>query len=159
MVDTTLEIYKQNVPLGLPKIVKDTWDSANQPEIQMVPESGYILFVRGVSWLMTQDFELSVGSMRMEHSEADGSNTYFRLDFAEANELLAMSNEANILVEHPTGTNELIGSFCFFPPIRCRSSKNNQYFTIIEEGTLTVVGDIFITVHGWQMTETEYDET
>lgn len=158
MVDTTLEIYKQNVPFGLPKIVKDKWDSSDQPEIQMAPESGYILLVRGVSWLLTQDFELSVGSMRMEHSKADGSNAYFRLDFAEANELLAMSNQANILVEHPISTTELIGAFDFFPPIRCRSSQN-EYFTIIEEGTLTVVGDIFLTVHGWQMTETEYDET
>ena len=158
MVDTTLEIYKQNVPMGIPKIVKDTWNSASKPEIQMVPESGYILLVRGVSWLFTQDFELSVGSMRMEHSKADGSNVYPRLDFAEANELLAMSNQATILVEHPVSTNELVGAFDFQPPIRCRASQS-EYFTIIEEGTLTVVGDIFITVHGWQIEESEYDET
>jgi len=159
MVDTTLDIYKQNVPLGFPVIQKDTWNVSLQPEIKVEPADGYILFIKNISFLMTDTFELSGADayLRVEHSEADGTNVYTRIDFAVANELLAMC-DASLLVEHPSGTPEIIGSFCFHPPIRCRSSQD-QYFTIIEEGTLTVAGEIQLTVNGWQMLETDFDGT
>lgn len=159
MVDTTLEIYKQVVPFGLPKVQKDVWNSGSKPEIKVEPDDGYILFVKAISFKMTDDFELSVGSMRMQHSLADGSNAYLQLDITDSDELLAMCESLSSL-EKPASSVHLVGAFSFHPPIRCRSSATpTEYFTVIEEGSLTVAGDIFITVHAWQMLETDFDET
>lgn len=159
MVDTTLEIYKQNVPFGYPKIVKGEWDSSVQPEIKVEPATGYIMFVKRISFKMTDTFELSGTNayMRMEHNKADGTNVYQRLDFADSDELLAMCESVSS-VGKPASTTHVVGAFDFSPPIRCRQSLS-EYFTIIEEGSLTVAGDIFITVHAWQMQETEFDES
>ena len=159
MVDTTLEIYKNNVPLGYPVIAKGKWDSTDQDELVVTPESGYILFVKGVSFLLTDNFALSGTDayMRFEHSSADGSNKYTRLDIGDENELLALC-EANALIESLFAAQVMTGSFCFMPPIRCRSSAS-EYFHVVEEATLTVTSEIYFTVHGWQMLETEYDGT
>lgn len=160
IVDTTLAIYKQNVPLGFSKIVKGKWDSATQPEIKVEPAIGYILLVKRISFKMSDDFELSGTDayMRMQHSKADGTNVYQRLDFADSDELLAACESVSS-VDKPSATGHIVGAFDFFPPIRCRQSLNGEYFTIVEEGSLTVAGDVFITVHAWQMQETEFDES
>jgi hypothetical protein len=157
MVDTTLEIYKQNVPFGLPTIKKDLWDSSDQPEIKVEPESGYILFVKGVSFIMTDTCEFSGTSayMRIKHSTANGTNIYLQIDIADTNELLAMCEQVSAF-EKPTSTPYLAGHINFFPPVRCRSSQS-EYFTVIEEGTLAVAGEITIIVHAWQMLESEFD--
>lgn len=159
MVDTTLEIYKQNVPFGYAKPVKGTWSVGSTPEIKVEPSTGYILFVKKVSFKMTDDFELSGSSayMRMQHNKADGSNVYLRMDIEDSDELLAMCESVSS-VDKPSSTIHIVGALDFFPPIRCRQSLS-EYFTIIEEGSLTVAGDVFITVHAWQMQEAEFDES
>jgi hypothetical protein len=108
---------------------------------------------------MTQDFALSgiLAFMRIQHSSADGANEYLRLDIAEEQELLAACEGAVREVEIPSAAPNIHGTIKFDPPIRCLESAS-EYFTVIEEATLTVVGTIWFTISGWEFTETEYNE-
>lgn len=159
MVNTSFEFYRDNIPFGKPVKVSGKWDSSNQTETKAEPQVGYILFVRELSFVMTQDLAFSGASayMRIQHNSADGSNEYTRLDIDEAQELLAACEGAVREVAIPSGTTNIHGTIKFDPPIRCLESAS-EYFTVIEEATLAVVGTIWFTISGWQFTETEYNE-
>lgn len=159
MVNTSFDFYKDNIPWGKPVKVQGKWDSSSQPETKAEPQTGYVLFVRELSFVMTQDFALSGTSafMRIQHSSADGTNEYLRLDIAEEQEILAACEGAVREVAIPSGTTNIHGTIKFDPPVRCLQS-GPEYFTVIEEATLTVVGTIWFTISGWQFTGTEYNE-
>lgn len=139
--------------------VKGKWDSTTQTETKAEPQTGYVLFVREISFIITQDFALSgtTAYMRIQHSSATGSNEYIRLDIAEEQELLAACEGAVREVTIPSGTTNIHGTIKFDPPVKCLQS-GPEYFTVIEEGSLTVVGTIWFTINGWEFTETEYNE-
>lgn len=159
MVNTSFDFYKDNIPWGKPVKVKGKWDSSNQVETKAEPQTGYVLFVRELSFVMTQDFALSGASayMRIQHSSATGSNEYTRLDIAEEQELLAACEGAVREIAIPSSTTNIHGTITFDPPVKCLQS-DTEYFTVIEEATLTVAGTIWFTISGWQFTETEYNE-
>lgn len=159
MVNTSFEFYKNNIPFGKPVKVSGKWDSSNQVETKAEPQVGYVLFVRELSFVMTQDLAFSGASayMRIQHSGADGTNEYTRLDIDEAQELLAACEGAVREITIPSGTTNIHGTIKFDPPVRCLQS-GPEYFTVVEEATLTVVGTIWFTISGWQFTETEYNE-
>ena len=159
MVNTSFEFYKDNIPWGKPVKVKGKWDSSNQVETKAEPQTGYVLFVREISFVMTQDFALSgtLAFMRIQHSSADGTNEYLRFDIAEEQELLAACEGAVREITIPSGTTNIHGTIKFDPPVKCLQS-GPEYFTVIEVPTLTVVGTIWFTISGWQFTETEYNE-
>ena len=159
IVNKSFDFYLNNVPWGYPVKVKGKWDSSNQAETKAEPQTGYVLFVREISFVMTQDLAFSGTSayMRVQHSGADGSNEYTRLDFDEAQEILAACEGAVREVAIPSGTTNVHGTIKFDPPVKCLQSES-EYFTVIEEAALTVVGTIWFTISGWQFTETEYNE-
>jgi len=159
VVSKSFDFYLNNIPYGYPVKVKGKWDSSSQTETKAEPQTGYVLFVRELSFVMTQDFALSGTSafMRIQHSSADGTNEYLRLDIAEEQELLAACEGAVREVAIPSGTTNIHGTITFDPPVRCLQS-GSEYFTVIEEATLTVAGTIWFTISGWQFTETEYNE-
>jgi hypothetical protein len=159
MVNTSFQFYKDNISYGYPVKVKGKWDSSNQAETKAEPQTGYVLFVREISFVMTQDLAFSGASayMRIQHSSATGSNEYTCLDIDEAQEILAACEGAVREVAIPSGTTNIHGKIEFDPPVKCLESES-EYFTVIEEATLTVVGTIWFTISGWQFTETEYNE-
>jgi hypothetical protein len=156
MVNTSFTFYKNNVPFEFPQWFKETWTSSSKVTLTAAPFTGHILFVRELCYMISQDFEISVGTMRMKHSDADGSNQYFQYDFATANELISASASVHPFI-HPSGTNEIHGRFTFDPPIKLRQSTGKS-FTVADQGSVTIVGSIEMTLRGWSMTETDYDE-
>lgn len=156
MVDTSFTFYKNNVPFEFPQWFKETWTSASKATLTAAPFTGHILFVKEMCFLTSQDFEISVGTMQLKHSDADGSNQYFQHDFATANELFSACEETHAFT-HPSGTNEIHGCLKFDPPIKLRQSTSKT-FTIADENSVTIVGTIEMTLKGWSMTETDYDE-
>ena len=154
MVNTSFEFYRDNLPYGYPVIQQVKWDSGSQTELDVTPESGYIMFVKGVSFMMTQTFDISAGDLTIGHSSATAPNDVITID--DPDQLLAMC-ESNILVAFPSGTNKITGSWCFHPPVRCDASASES-FKISEGSALTLAGEITFTVHGWQMLKTDYTE-
>lgn len=155
MVNTSFEFYRDNLPFGYPVIRKVTWTNASHTELDVAPESGNILFVHGISFLMSQDFAISAGDLTIGHSSATAPNDVITI--TDEKEFLALC-DSSILAAFPSGTNQLNGSWCFKPPVRCRNS-DAESFEIKEGNSITIsAGTLIMVVHGWQMAESEYNE-
>jgi len=154
MVNKSFDFYKDNLPYGHSVIRQVKWDSAAQPALDVAPEVGYILFVKGISFVMSQDFAISAGTMKIGHSLFVAPHE--TIEITDADQLLAQC-EAVGLFAFPSGANKIHGSICFNPPEQC-DADSTESFKILEDPAVTMTGDIILTVHGWQMTKAEYNE-
>lgn len=154
MVNKSFDFYKDNLPYGYTVIRHVEWDSATQPALDVAPEVGYILFVKGISFIMSQDFAISAGTMKIGHSLFAAPHEI--IEITDADQLLAFCEVVGLFA-FPSSTNKIQGSWCFHPPERC-DADSTESFKIIEDPAVTIVGNIILTVHGWQMTKTEYNE-
>jgi len=92
--------------------------------------------------------------MTIKHSSAS-SNQYLEITISDAQEFLGMANELRGF-QFPSSTYNVQGVIKFDPPLKMRKSLGHT-MTISASG-LTVAGTIWMSLHGWSMTETEYDE-
>ena len=154
MVNTNFEFYRENIPYGYPVIAHTTWSNGSTPELDVAPESGYILFVKKITFIMTQTFAISAGDFTIGHSSDTAPNEVMTIDHEDL--LLSMEN-ISALVAFPSGTNKVTGGWTYMVPIKCDAAASEQ-FEIKEGSALTLAGEIHITVHGWQMLKTDYTE-
>lgn len=154
MVDTSFEFYKNNVPFEYPQIFEGKWDSGSQSTITATPYTGHILLINEMRFLATSDLAFSAGTMTIKHSAAS-SNQYLELTISEEEELFGLASELKD-IQFPASTYKVHGVIKFDPPLKMRGTSS-QTMTI-SASTLTVAGSIWMSLHGWSMTETEYDE-
>jgi len=155
MVNKSFDFYKDNLPYGFPVTKQVLWTTVSKPELEVSPETSYILFVKEITYFMTEDFDISAGTLRFTHSDEAAPNS--PIDITEADQLVALG-EASVLVVFPTGTNKISGGFKYNIPVKCDASATESY-KITQESAVTVsAGHLHITVHGWQMLKTDYEE-
>ncbi len=154
MVNTSFTFYKANIPFEYPQIFEGKWDSGSKTTITATPYTGHILFISELRFMATADLAFSVGSMIIQHSTAS-TNQYLETTITDAEELIGMANEL-VGFQFPASTYNVQGVIKFDPPLKMRQTLS-QTMTI-SESTLTVAGTIWMSLHGWSMTETEYDE-
>ena len=154
MVNKSFDFYKDNLPFGYPVIRHAEWSNGSTTELDVAPETGYILFVKNITFIMTQDFAISAGDLTIGHSDASAPNDVLTIDHQDL--LLSMEN-ISALVAFPSGTNKVTGGWKYHVPVRCKDS-DSESFEIKEKTALTLVGNIHFTVHGWQMLESAYNE-
>lgn len=155
MVDTSFIFYKNNVPFEFPQVFEGKWDSGSKTAITATPYTGHVLFINEMRFWATGDLAFSVGTMTIKHSAASGSNQYLEIVIADAEALLGMASEFRGF-QFPASTYNVQGVIKFDPPVKLRQTTG-QTMTI-SETTLTVAGSIWMSLHGWSMTETDYDE-
>lgn len=161
MVNTTLQIYKDNVPYGYPYHSGfQTWSSGTKTELKAEPLTNNILLVREVRFIMGEDLTLTAGSFHLKHSKAAAELPYIDIEIANEDEILNLADGDLQHMEFPAETTRKKGRIVFNPPIKCRSSSSSEYFSIVDGATpLTInTGTIQWAIVGWQMTETDYDE-
>lgn len=155
MVNKSFDFYKDNLPYGFPVIAQTTWEASDvTPTLDVAPETSYILFVKSISYIMTQDFAISAGDLTIGHSDAAAPNDVLTIDHED--QILSLGGVGG-LEAFPTGTNKVFGEWKFDPPIKC-DAASSESFEIKEGSALTLVGHIHFTVHGWQMLKTDYEE-
>lgn len=156
MVDTSFIFYKNNVPFEFPQVFREKWDSSSQTTLTATPYTGHILFINEMRFWASGDLAFSIGSMTIKHSVASGSNQYLTIaTITEEQELMALASELRGF-QFPSGTYNVQGVIKFDPPLKMRQSTG-QTMTV-SETTLTVAGTLWMSLHGWSMTETDYDE-
>jgi hypothetical protein len=154
MVNTSFDFYKSNVPYQYPQIFNGKWDSGSTTTITATPYTGHMLFISELRFLATSDFALSAGTMTVAHSSAS-SNEYLSIEISEEEELFALASELKD-IQFPASTYKVHGVIKFDPPPKMRQTSS-QTMTISASG-LTVAGSIWMGLHGWSMTENDFDE-
>lgn len=161
IVSTTLAIYKDNVPYGYPYHSGfQTWATGSKAELKAEPVTGSILLVREVRFIMDLTLAFSAGSFHLKHSKAASGLAYTDIEIADEDEILNLADDDLQHMEFPGSAIRKKGRIVFNPPIKCRSSGDDEYFSIVDDATpLTIdAGTIMWSIVGWQMTETDYDE-
>lgn len=155
MVTSSFPFYKDNVPYGHPFFVSGVWNSSSKPAIILTPLDGNVAFVKEIRFSMTQDFNITAGSMIIKHSEANGSNKYLYLVIDSLGALFSKASEV-IELTIPSGTTRFNGVIEFKTPVKVFKSENHT-FSIIES-LATVTGTINIEIVGWTWYESDYNE-
>jgi hypothetical protein len=160
MVETSLDIYKDTVPIGYPyKSAIETWAfSGTKTELKAEPEDSYILFVKRIRFAMLTTTTISAGKLHLKHSDAQSGSATIDIEISDPSDLLLHAKECQI-IEFPSGTSKHYGYIELAVPARCRQSTGKS-FSIVDDGvdawTFTA-GGIDWVIEGWQVSETEYD--
>ena len=161
MVDTTLEIYKDTVPIGYPyKSAVETWSfSGTKTELKAEPESGYILFIKRIRFAMSDDAAISSGTLHLMHSDATSGSPEIDIEITDPADLLIHTKDRES-IEFPSGTTKHYGYIELPVPARCRSSSS-QSFSVVDDATPWTFtgGSIDWILEGWQILESGYDGT
>lgn len=160
MVETSLDIYKDTVPLGYPyKSAVETWAfSGTKTELKAEPEDSNILFVKRIRFAMSIDTAISAGSLHLKHSGAQSGSAEIDIEIADPADLLLHAKVTEI-VEFPSSTSKHYGYIELPVPARCRQTTG-QSFSVVDDDTTAWVftaGSIDWVIEGWQVSESEYD--
>lgn len=150
------------MPIGYSyKSAIETWSfSGSKTELKAEPESNHILFVKRVRFAMSTDAAVSSGKLHLKHSGAQDNSPEMDLEIADPSDLLhhATFHEK---IEFPSGTTIHYGYIEFPVPVRCRNGTG-QSFSVIDDDSdawTFTAGSIDWSIDGWQIPESEYDES
>jgi len=150
MVKSIFEFYKKIVPFGDAKRVSSNWSTGTVPNIELEADNTNTVFARAVTFAMSDDFAFT-GTITI----TDG-NSISDISIGSVEELLAYCTEIRPLAV-PTATNRIWGTIEFSPPLYAAKVGGLK---ITVGGTPTIsAGTISLVINGWQILDSELEET
>jgi len=164
VVDTTLAIYLDNVPFGYPYFSEfKTWNSSNKATLTATPETGFVLFVKEVRFVMTVSLAFSSGKFHIKHSGSGENQPELDIEIDDSEQILHLADGDLQHLEFPFPMSTYLkkGRIPFNPPVKLLDDLT-ETLTINDDASLPLTisgGSIVWNIVGWQMTEAEYSES
>jgi len=152
-----LDFYKEGVPRGEPFIKKETWTNGSTPELEVVPEKAaatpttWEKFVDKIVFVASNNFALN-GSDKIKITGLETED----IEVASLRELMSLC-ESVMTFKKAAADDTVVGVLKVRPAKRMRKTDNDS-LKIENTGGATAVltGEIFFSVQGWMLLESEY---